>query len=510
MVKMSFITSTNQTPSAYDNIFVTQEQYLQLETTAAIAPATQTENALATWLTSDPAGPTSDHNALKNNIVLLDDDGNFSAVNSIDFTEVAANPGGVDTLWLRDDTVLMLGADPISSRNGNVSSNITSVANEIATYTDTTGETIGKSYTICYLDDTSKTLIISQQTTPLVFTGVNNTFYGHSAGNPTDPVLVSECTAIGALTLANNTASDSTAIGSRVMATKTGAGAGTAVGARCLLQATTVNGTVAIGDDAGANITSSSLTDVFIGQGAGKNFTSSNYNICIGLEAGGKTSTAVACTGNMFIGTHAAFASLTAACTRNIVLGNLCGTGMTSNTDCIYIADTFAGTETQVIRIGNAQTKCFIKGIRGITTGVADALPVLVDSAGQLGTVSSSIKYKENIEDYVDCDWFYDVKMKTFNYICQPGHESIGTIAEDMMNIRPKLVASNGDDEPIHSVYYDKLYMTNIVCTQQNKKKLDDLSSLVMALNRDVIDLRQTIRELKGTASGTASGTCSP
>jgi hypothetical protein len=46
-----------------------------------------------------------------------------------------------------------------------------------------------------------------------------------------------------------------------------------------------------------------------------------------------------------------------------------------------------------------------IAGICGVTTVNVDAIPVLIDSAGQLGTVSSSIKYKENVVDLMRACW---------------------------------------------------------------------------------------------------------
>ena len=47
---------------------------------------------------------------------------------------------------------------------------------------------------------------------------------------------------------------------------------------------------------------------------------------------------------------------------------------------------------------GAGANTVFINNIRGVTTGNAKAINVLIDSAGQLGTVSSSIRYKENIK----------------------------------------------------------------------------------------------------------------
>jgi hypothetical protein len=39
---------------------------------------------------------------------------------------------------------------------------------------------------------------------------------------------------------------------------------------------------------------------------------------------------------------------------------------------------------------GNTTGTCFIGNIRDVTTDVADAIAVVIDSAGQLGTLSSS------------------------------------------------------------------------------------------------------------------------
>jgi hypothetical protein len=54
--------------------------------------------------------------------------------------------------------------------------------------------------------------------------------------------------------------------------------------------------------------------------------------------------------------------------------------------------------DSQTIRIGADQTKTFIAGIRGITTGNNNAVNIVIDSAGQLGTMSSSRRFKKEIK----------------------------------------------------------------------------------------------------------------
>jgi hypothetical protein len=83
----------------------------------------------------------------------------------------------------------------------------------------------------------------------------------------------------------------------------------------------------------------------------------------------------------------------------NIAIGFTAGFNLTTGSDNLDIGASGVAGESNTIRIGNVhQTATFIKGIRGVTTGMANAIPVLIDSAGQLGTMSSSRRYKSDIE----------------------------------------------------------------------------------------------------------------
>ena len=93
---------------------------------------------------------------------------------------------------------------------------------------------------------------------------------------------------------------------------------------------------------------------------------------------------------------------------------------------------------------GNAQLdKAFIAGIRGITTTAADAIAVLISSTGQLGTASSSIRFKDNIADMAqDSEVLYALRPVTFNYKSRDVSErSPGLIAEEVETVAPWLVA---------------------------------------------------------------------
>jgi len=73
--------------------------------------------------------------------------------------------------------------------------------------------------------------------------------------------------------------------------------------------------------------------------------------------------------------------------------------------------------ESNTIRIGNQfNNKTFIAGISGVTTGGTGAA-VLVDANGQLGTISSSRRFKDDIQDMGDASSdLMKLRPVTFRY----------------------------------------------------------------------------------------------
>jgi hypothetical protein len=80
------------------------------------------------------------------------------------------------------------------------------------------------------------------------------------------------------------------------------------------------------------------------------------------------------------------------------------------------------------------QTRTFIAGIRGVTTGINDAINIVIDSAGQLGTLSSSRRFKKEIKPMDQAsEAILALKPVTFHY---KGHKAntpqFGLIAEEV------------------------------------------------------------------------------
>ena len=73
----------------------------------------------------------------------------------------------------------------------------------------------------------------------------------------------------------------------------------------------------------------------------------------------------------------------------NIALSIGAGGSLTTGDFNIDIGNAGVAGEVATTRLGTSQTRAFVAGIRGVTPAVNDALPVVIDSNGQLGTVAS-------------------------------------------------------------------------------------------------------------------------
>lgn len=142
---------------------------------------------------------------------------------------------------------------------------------------------------------------------------------------------------------------------------------------------------------------------------------------------------------------------------RNVALGYNAGYAITTGRDNIMIGAAQKGRadDSGVIRIGTSayQTKTFIAGIRGVTTGSADAVPVFIDSGGQLGTISSSRRFKEDIQPMGDVsERLFALRPVTFRYKhpYDDGSKPIqfGLVAEEVAAAFPELVVKSEDGRP--------------------------------------------------------------
>src|SRR5712691_8502449 len=121
---------------------------------------------------------------------------------------------------------------------------------------------------------------------------------------------------------------------------------------------------------------------------------------------------------------------------NNIAIGQFAGQNVTNGSNNIEIANQGAKKDSAVIRIGTVgtQQKTFIAGINGATVSGGSA--VMVNSQGQLGTITSSARFKENIQPMEKAsEAILSLQPVTFHYkkdLDASGIPQFGLVAEQV------------------------------------------------------------------------------
>jgi hypothetical protein len=182
---------------------------------------------------------------------------------------------------------------------------------------------------------------------------------------------------------------------------------------------------------------------------------------------------------------------------NNIAIGFCAACNVTGgNSNNIEIGTAGASTDNGVISIGTSgvQTSFFAQGIYGISSGSNNAIPVLIDSSGQLVTVSSSRRFKEDIQDMGEASsGLMRLRPVTFRYkkLLADGSQPMqyGLIAEEVAEVYPDLVAYSADGQ-METVKYQVLDSMLLNEVQRQQAEIRD--------QRDAIrDLQERLNKME-------------
>ena len=295
-----------------------------------------------------------------------------------------------------------------------------------------------------------------------VTTGSNNTALGYNVLNNSG-VALNNNTALGSQVLAGAlTGGGNTGVGSFALNAATSGSGNTSVGRSSCLDLTTGAGNSALGTFA-LNALTTGDHNTTLGESSLLALTSGDRNIAVGYQPAVSLSSG---SFNVIVGSNSAGGNYTGSESSNILIQN---SGTLGDNNIIRLGDSGSGDYQQ--------NKCFIAGVRGITTDNADAIAVLVDSAGQFGTVSSSMRFKQNIEDMDDQSRIiHKLRPVTFNYRKHPQVPAWGLIAEEVEKVFPQLVVYDKEDLP-ETVKYNDLIPLLLNEIQVLKKRVDELES---------------------------------
>jgi len=185
----------------------------------------------------------------------------------------------------------------------------------------------------------------------------------------------------------------------------------------------------------------------------------------------------------------------------NLALGANAGISLKTGSKNIYIDNAGTDVESSTIRIGTTQTRAFLSGVRGKTTGLNNAVAVFIDSNGQLGTINSSERFKKDIRDMENASRrLLELRPVTYHYkqSSEDGTRVLeyGLIAEEVAKVYPELVVY-GADGKIETVQYHKL--TPMLVNEV--KRLNSVNVLqaqeIAVLKQEIAGLQTHAREIE-------------
>jgi hypothetical protein len=303
-------------------------------------------------------------------------------------------------------------------------------------------------------------------------------------------------TAAGAGSLLFNTGDENTAFGTAALLFNTIGSNNTALGTAALLNNTegsfnTANGFIALSSNTDGALNTATGAAALFHNTVGNNNTANGFN-ALNNNIEGDANTA--------IGRDALFANT--AGSNNTALGAFAGSSLNGNSsNNIDIGNSGVAFESDTIRLGSEfQTRTFIAGIRGVTTGIADAVNVVIDSNGQLGTMSSSARFKKEIKAMDKAsEAILALKPVTFHYKSDnTSTPQFGLIAEEVAEVNPDLVMRDGDGE-IYTVRYEAVNAMLLNEFIKEHRKVEDLKkdfqSAVSQQQRQIETLTATVKE---------------
>jgi hypothetical protein len=284
------------------------------------------------------------------------------------------------------------------------------------------------------------------------------------------------CTGVGAGTLLVNTASNNTATGAGALLSNTTGADNTANGTFALFSNTTGVENTGIGDGA-----LESNTAGFDNTATGFQALLSNVTGFSNTATGVRALISNTSAGNTAIGQAALDSNTTGS--DNVALGYFAGDSVITADHVICIGANVFGA--------NVSNTTWIANVYGTTTVSGTTLPVLASDTGQLGTMSSSRRFKKEIKPMDSAsEAVLALKPVTFHYKSDAGGTpQFGLIAEEVAEVNPDLVVRDADGQ-IYTVRYDAV---NAMLLNEFLKEHKKVEQQV----REIQEQRTTIGELK-------------
>ena len=191
----------------------------------------------------------------------------------------------------------------------------------------------------------------------------------------------------------------------------------------------------------------------------------------------------------------------------------MAGTNLDHGYSNILIGNTGVSGDSNTIRIGTqqTQTKTFIAGIRGQTA--SGGVAVYVSPEGRLGTLTSSARFKQNIQTMGDAsEMLLALRPVTFRYKPEVDSDRIpqfGLIAEEVEKVNPDLVARDAEGK-VYTVRYEAVNAMLLNEFLKEHRKNERQETTILELKKEIAalttGLQKVSAQLELSRSSTANG----
>lgn len=261
------------------------------------------------------------------------------------------------------------------------------------------------------------------------------------------------------------------------------------------------NGTPFIHNDGGGSFSNTAvgldaMTSLVLGN---PTYYYGDQNTAVGAQALGNTMEGGLNTG---VGAFALSGNTTGY--GNTAVGAGAGSGWTTGVDNIAIGSGSYGyyTDSGTIRIGglDLQTTTYIEGIDGTT--VTGGVAVMVGNDDQLGTMTSSARFKQGIRDLEGVSErllaLHPVAFRYKDELAEGGPNPIeyGLVAEEVAEVFPELVVNDAEGHP-YTVRYHLLAPLLLHELQREVARSEKRDAEVEGLRQQVAELRRVVAELR-------------
>ena len=107
---------------------------------------------------------------------------------------------------------------------------------------------------------------------------------------------------------------------------------------------------------------------------------------------------------------------------------------------------------------------------------------IYINTSGQIGYITSSLRYKVNISSMEDVSWLYQLRPVNFVYKSDNSQtKQYGLIAEEVEDVNPSFVSYNDDGE-VETVSYSQLVTPMLKALQEQQQLIQELRARIDVL----------------------------